>query len=332
MTTRGGPELLPESLELSYDRTIDRALVHKAAVSEVFITDVQPVAELTVSAGAHLPIVHSYFSDHTQDPAVHDALLILEAGRQAAISGTHVHLGFAEDTITIVDRFTLTLDRLKERLVGQSAGQLRIDSQFVPPNTRSGNGRYRKGRVEQRFLMKGEQIGEHIMHVNFLKPHQNDVLRRAQRGTPAPLTSEYSNGGRSRERSRAVEPERVARAHPMNVVLSHASTDAGQVSADVTPSFHHRSLFDHVYDHIPAMTLVEAARQLAMLSTGQPRSAHVVGIEAGFSRFAELDDAVTATTPAAGPVPASGPVTLPVSFQQGGAEIASVAVTVGSLP
>ncbi|MFD0511586.1 AfsA-related hotdog domain-containing protein [Streptomyces aureus] len=85
-------------------------------------------------------------------------------------------------------------------------------------------------------------------------------------------------------------------------------------------------MFDHVYDHLPAMTLVEAARQLALLSTGEPRTTYAVGFEARFSRFAELDEPVHAEAPR---MRADGGRTqTPVRFLQGDAEIAHVTVTV----
>ncbi|GAB2895659.1 AfsA-related hotdog domain-containing protein [Streptomyces mayteni] len=328
MTTHGDPEPDPDSSEPGHASTVDRALVHKAAVSEVFVTDVRPTAERSVRTAVQLPLVHAYYNDHLQSPATHDALLLLEAGRQAAIAGTHAHIGFSHDTTMIVDRFTFALTDLKALVIGPRPGSLRIDTEYIGKPNRAG--RYRKGRVEQRYLVGGEQVGEHAMDVLFLRNAENDALRRAQRGTPAPLTSDYEDR-RPGDDPHLVDPERVGRVHPLNVVLAGVVSDDAGSSAEFTPSFRNRSLFDHVYDHLPAMTLVEAARQLALLSTGAPRTTHTVGIEARFARFAELDDAVRLSVPRPGPSDEEGRVTLPVTFQQNGAEIASVTMTMGSL-
>ncbi|MFD5315513.1 AfsA-related hotdog domain-containing protein [Streptomyces sp. NPDC127098] len=328
MTTHGDPEPDPDSSEPRHERTLDRALVHKAAVSEVFVTDVRPTGERTVRTAVQLPLVHAYYNDHVQSPATHDALLLLEAGRQAAIAGTHAHMRFDHDTTMIVDRFTFALDDLKALVIGPQPGSVLIDTEYIGEPNRAG--RYRKGRVAQRYLVGGEPVGEHVMDVLFLRHRENDALRRAQRGTPAPLTSDYEDA-RPGDDPRRVAPERVGRVHPLNVVLAGELVDEAGVSAEFTPSFRNRSLFDHVYDHLPAMTLVEGARQLALLSLDAPRTTHTVGIAAHFARFAELDDTVRLSAPRPGPPDEEGRVTLPVTFHQNGAEIASVTMTMGSL-
>ena len=78
--------------DLGFRATLDRTLVHRSAVSEVFVTDLRPVSDTEVVAAAQLPLNHGYFSDHARTPAVFDVLLVLEAGRQAAIAGTHSHM------------------------------------------------------------------------------------------------------------------------------------------------------------------------------------------------------------------------------------------------
>lgn len=323
-------------VELDYGRTIDRSLVHREAVSEVFVTDVRPVADRLVSAAVQLPLNHGYYNDHVQRPAAHDALLLLEAGRQAAIAGSHVHIGLSPGTLMIVDTFRLELPGFRHLFVGAAPGRLRIDTDYIGEPTR--RGRYRKGKVVQRFLIAGGdggpggdgpggtvEAGEHEMDVLFLNHHEHDVLRRAQRGTPAPLTSHYrdredAGGGPVR-----VEPARVGRSSPVNVTLSDPRADGGTVSAAVTPRFDNRALFDHVYDHLPAMTLVEAARQLAVLTSGAPLTTYATGFTAAFSRFAELDAPLRAQAPAGGT--GAGERTVPVRFVQDGAEIARITVT-----
>ncbi|WP_256104944.1 AfsA-related hotdog domain-containing protein [Streptomyces sp. ODS05-4] len=324
MTTPTAPEIAPAPAELSYRRTVDRRLVHRAAVSEVFVTDIQPLAAKRVRAAVQLPLSHAYYSDHLQRPAAYDALLLLESGRQAAIAGSHTHIGLSEHTTMIVDAFRIDLRGPKELLIGAEPGRLLIDTEYIGRPTR--RGRYRKGTVAQRYSVDGTEVGEHEMDVLFLTRHENEVLRHAQRGTPAPLTSDFGDQGPAGDDDRAPAPALVGRGNPLNVVLSHVEDTPGAVAAVVAPRFDNRALFDHVYDHLPAMTLVEAARQLALLATGGPRSAYVVGFEARFARFAELDAAVRAEAPR-GRVRDGRGVT-PVRFLQAGAEIARVSVTV----
>ena len=75
----------------------------------------------------------------------------------------------------------------------------------------------------------------------------------------------------------------------------------GRLTARLTPDFANRSLFDHEYDHYPAMTLLEGARQLSLLSAfwrgRRLARTHVLGMDAVFHRFAELDAPVTLAAP-----------------------------------
>jgi hypothetical protein len=323
MTTQVAPEIPSAPAELKFGRTVDRSLVHRAAVSEVFVTDIQPLAAKKVRTAVQLPLTHGYYSDHVQRPAVYDALLLLESGRQAAIAGSHAHIGLSQGTTMIVDTFRLDLHGLRELMIGPEPGRLRIDTDYIGNPTR--RGRYRKGKVAQRYFIDDTHVGEHEMDVLFLNEHENDVLRHAQRGTPAPLTSDFSDHGPGADAGRQVAPELVGRGNPLNVVLSRAGTTDRSVTADVTPRFDNRALFDHVYDHLPAMTLVEAARQLSLLAVGEPGTTYALGFEARFSRFAELDEVVRAEAPLVRPGCGRGEI--PVRFLQGDAEIAQVTVT-----
>lgn len=325
MTTEVVPELPSEPGDLTYGRTVDRSLVHRAAVSEVFVTDIRPLSAMRVRTAVQLPLTHGYYSDHVQQPALYDALLLLESGRQAAIAGSHAHMGLSQGTTMIVDCFRMDLFALAALKVGPRPGRLHIDTEYSGRANR--RGRVRKGKVAQRYYMDGFEVGDHEMDVLFLNPHENEVLRHAQRGTPAPLTSDYDRHGPGDEGSGHEAPGQVGRGNPLNVVLSRAAHAPEAVTARVTPRFDNRALFDHVYDHLPAMTLVEAARQIALLATGEPLATYAVGFEARFDRFAELDDTVLAEAarPAGG---AHGAV--PVRFVQAGEQIAHVTVTTAS--
>ncbi|MFD5148346.1 AfsA-related hotdog domain-containing protein [Streptomyces sp. NPDC058401] len=334
MTTEVVPELPSEPGDLTYGRTVDRSLVHRAAVSEVFVTDIRPLTAMRVRTAVQLPLTHGYYSDHVQQPALYDALLLLESGRQAAIAGSHAHMGLSQGTTMIVDSFRMDLYGLAALKIGSKPGRLHIDTEYSGKANR--RGRVRKGMVAQRYFMDGVEVGGHEMDVLFLNPHENEVLRHAQRGTPAPLTSDYGRHGPGEDGSGQLRPEQIGRGNPLNVVLSRAERTpeavTARVTARVTPRFDNRALFDHVYDHLPAMTLVEAARQLALLATGEPLATYAVGFEARFDRFAELDDTVLAEAalPSGDEFTEGAPGTVPVRFVQAGEEIAHVTVTTAS--
>src|SRR5262249_37341832 len=108
--------------------------------------------------------------------------------------------------------------------------------------------------------------------------------------------------------------------------LADPVRDGGVLSARLAPRFDNPSLFDHGYDHYPAMVLMEAARQLSLLAADDGTGAmaqHAVatGFDAGFERFAELDAPVFVRTTSP-----DRPAT-EVEFLQRGETIARCAVT-----
>ncbi len=308
--------------DLGFKATLDRTLVHRSAVSEVFVTDLRPVSDTDVVAAAQLPLNHGYFSDHTQTPAVFDVLLVLEAGRQAAIAGTHAHMGAREGTQMIVDRFAIDTDPAA-LLCGDRPGELVIDNRFTVVRRR--RDRVRAGRVDQVFHVDGVRAGTHSMDVLFLTPGEYEAVRRAQLGGPVPRTSDMTAAPTD------VSPASVCRTNPLNVVLADTVTRDGVLSAEVRPRWDNPSLFDHSYDHLPAAVLAEAARQLVLAAplpdrTGggpaAPGTRHVTGLRAAFTGFAELTSPVRARTPADAPATGEREVRL----EQDGATVAELSL------
>ncbi len=113
-------------------------------------------------------------------------------------------------------------------------------------------------------------------------------LRAYQRaGSPPPTTAEL-RGAAPRPGTLAA-PGSVARTLAANVVLADLRTGADTVEATLAPDLANASLFDHDYDHFPAMVLIEAGRQLALHATGDPTAHVVTAVRATFPQFAELD-------------------------------------------
>ncbi|MER6604750.1 ScbA/BarX family gamma-butyrolactone biosynthesis protein [Streptomyces sp. NPDC000927] len=80
-------------------------------------------------------------------------------------------------------------------------------------------------------------------------------------------------------------PADVARDSLTDVVLSPAGSPArSRLRVDLT----HPVLFDHPVDHIPGMLLLEGARQAAHAALA-PTPMAVIGMDASFHRYAELD-------------------------------------------
>ena len=63
----------PSDVELSFDTTVSRALVHRASINEVFVTDVLGLGDGRFRVGLQLPRAHSVHTDG--GPPIHDVLL-----------------------------------------------------------------------------------------------------------------------------------------------------------------------------------------------------------------------------------------------------------------
>ncbi len=315
MTTEDAGRTAPG---LSFARTVDRTMVHRSAVSEVFITDIRRTGQTSAVAAAQLPLTHGYYNDHVQQPLLFDPLLLLECCRQAAICAAHVgEIPF--QTAMLVHSFSLRLQNLGSLAVGKDPGELEIDSVFFPAVSKAGA--IRGASITQTLFAAGTTAGQHDMTVSTLTQRRHDALRRLQRGTPAPSTADRDGGAPPGQ----AEPSDVGRVHPLNVLLSRIRVTGGLARAEVTPRLGNRALFDHDYDHLPAMTLLEAARQIALVAAGAATGAaagrtHVSAVEAEFRRFAELDEPLTVS--AGSPVACGQAVTVSVAFSQRGQAIA----------
>jgi hypothetical protein len=294
--------------QLSYDRTVERSLVHRTAVSEVFVTDLLPRPGSRFLAAAQLPLTHGYYSDHVRPLPAFDPVLILEAGRQAGIAGASL-LGLPADTIMLVGTFTLKLTDPAGLRATRHPGELHIDNFFEATRTRGG--KVRQGKVRQDLALNGEPIGTHTMECQILRPSEHQALRTVLRDTPAPSTAELAEGPVAGH----VPAHKVGRHDARNVVLADLEWDGERAVARIAPRFDNRALFDHAYDHLPAMTLTEAARQLAVVVTGD-KAAQITEISGSFARFAELDEVLIGT---ASKIEPDG---VRVEFQQGGKVIA----------
>jgi hypothetical protein len=104
------------------ESTVPRAMVHRAAVSEVFLTDAQNLSDLHFQCSAQLPRAHRYFNDHVHRIGHYDMLLLLEVFRQTSIYVSHAFLGVdIKDKFIYLDSDTRLLRR--DALPSQGCGR-----------------------------------------------------------------------------------------------------------------------------------------------------------------------------------------------------------------
>jgi hypothetical protein len=317
---------------LDYERTVERSLVHRSAIAEVFVTDLHSIDADRFLAGAQLPLTHGYYNDHVHgQPDVFDLLLLLEACRQASTYGAHRQCGLALDTTMLVKNWSIQLAEARWPVAGPSPGELGLLDTVHCERDSSGDLSGLRFDLDLRF--GGQALGRADIEVGCLTDKQYAALRQLQRGDRPPLSDELLASGALDQADR-VPPDVVGRHNPANVVLADPQWTDRTLTARVAPRLDNRSLFDHNYDHLPAMVLMEAARQLSLLlvhSTASDQSTGdcaVTGFEASFERFAELDAPVLASTTVPDD-PAPGLPRAGITFEQSGRTIARCVVHLG---
>lgn len=315
----------PGVRELEFFRSVDRRLLHRRALSEVFLTDTSAVDGSRFLAGAQLPSSHAYFTDHAGHTVL-DPVLLLECARQAETYGAHAHLAVDSGTKFVLQSWSMRLPGLFAAHGGTPA---ELAMQVTTDRPADATAPARSVSYDVRFLLDGAELGEVRMSVGYLSAATYAMLRTKRRGS-APVSSDDVAALPA-----TVAAHEVGRTLPVNALLVDPVEDGTGVTAGVRMPTDNPSMFDHAQDHLPGMVLTEAARQAALLAgarlLGRPAEATtLVGFDLDFTRFAELDAPVTVS---AAPEPGGEPVrTFRVSFRQGGEEIAAGTVDTAPVP
>jgi len=152
----------PDIEDLHYDRTVDRHKVHRAAVSEVFLTDIRRQSAQHVLVAAQLPSSHSFFHDSIYNDAkgTPDALLLLEIARQATIASAH-EVGVDAGNTLISNEFGLTIYPHEIAALNPEDTNLLIRNYFDWTSIR--RGAPRSGRCYQQLIMGNRVIAEQVL-------------------------------------------------------------------------------------------------------------------------------------------------------------------------
>ncbi|WP_405824902.1 hypothetical protein OG241_46925 [Streptomyces sp. NBC_01390] len=320
MTTNETLRPSPVHTELTFDQTVPRAVAHRRAVGEVFVTDSARVTDDEFLLAWQIPRAHSLWGDRTAP--FHDPFSIAEAARQGCFVVVHRHLGIPLDLPFSLQRF-----------------EFRVTSDHRPyrDDRRSplqGLLRYRTGRQELRggesgtMTIEGElQIdGVPVMTISgdvvFLPRGDYEALRAFQRSRK-PLADVPPW-----QPAAAVDPALVGRRDERNVVVGEPAPlphPAGPARYPLVIDRGHPSYFDHDYDHVPGPFMVEGFRQAALIEATRSGllaspAAAMTGLSTTFSDFGEFEAPLAYSAEAR---PGSGDrVTVRVGLHQFGSEIA----------
>ncbi|WP_051840609.1 AfsA-related hotdog domain-containing protein [Streptomyces sp. NRRL F-5126] len=286
MTRAEKKTCLPGAANLEFMRTVDRSLLHRWALSEVFLTDARKTGDEEFLAAAQLPPLHAYYTGHTSRLGSPDPMLLLECCRQAETYGGHEYAGVSRSSKFLLRNWTMELPGLLTVPRQERPGELRIAVRTS--NRRGSPGDVRRLTFGIDMKLAQRCLGFVRMDVGYIPAEVYDTVRMQGRNRPLVSFQDLP------VQSSSVDPHLVGRSDPANVVLASATVGSDNASATVRVPLDNRSMFDHGQDHLPGMVLMEAARQLCLLGVSDLWGASAnrstaAGFDFSFTRYAELD-------------------------------------------
>ncbi|MCX5422624.1 ScbA/BarX family gamma-butyrolactone biosynthesis protein [Streptomyces sp. NBC_00078] len=249
--------------------TVPSEYVHRAAVSEVFLTRWEADSADCFSVTAQWPRGHALFvpAGGYQDP-----LLLVESVRQ-----TGALLAHAEYGVPFGHQFLMWNMSFFADPEGLAAGPTPTEVVL---------------RAEcHDIVRRGGKLANLGYRVTVERDGLPLAVAAAAFSCTSPSVYRRLRGDRQIRSSLPVPigiaPETVGRAASRDVVLAAVDPRTPrrwQLRVDTA----HPIFFDHPVDHVPGMVLLESARQAAHASTGLC-DAVAVGLDSSFARYAELD-------------------------------------------
>lgn len=260
----------PTYAGLSYEATVPRHFVHRAAVAEVLLTDWQEISDDTFVCAAQWPRGHGLQSTRNGD---FDPLLVAETIRQTGILLAHVGYDVPLGAAFLMRRLRFTCAPAQMRHDGGRPLDLVIEVSVVDIARRSGT--VSSMRIDTVLRAGGIQIAEGSGWLRCVDPHVYDRLRRraVPDGPGLPLAVA------------PVPPAVVGRDRTDDVVIGLGDREG---TYRLRVPLNHPVYFDHALDHVPGMLAIEALRQSAVAAVGLP-TATLVAADAHFDGFMELD-------------------------------------------
>jgi hypothetical protein len=280
-----------------FQQTIPRHLVHRAAVSEVFLTNLAVTHDGIFQVGAQWPRSHQFFGPKS---GLHDPMLLTETIRQATLAIAHRYYQVPQGSHFVMHEISYEID---EEGLGLGVRPADVLLSAVTTDVRKRGKSVAGMTIEFTCYRDMRKVGSG--HVSW---------RCVSAAIYARVRGEHVNGAVVPEKQPApVAPHLVGRYQDSDVVLAPSAVDNLWL---VRVDTNHPVMFDHPVDHVPGMLAIEAARQAALLATGGAGGVPVKG-RFSFEHYIELDEPcviATDTEPASGDCRSS----VRVKFEQSG--------------
>lgn len=260
------PDAGPLASSISFERTVDRRLVHRHSLSEVFLTDSTRLGRDCFGIGVQWPRWHVLYEGYA---GYYDGHLVAETIRQISICIAHRYLKVPFEQKFLLSKMSLELISEEHWREAASTNVVAVVST---------EGRFRKGLLSQldavsAFYVDGRLVARGSSVAQLVTPR---VYRRLRRNAPS---------------------LRVAAAPRPEFLRSPSQLERNVVLDDSAPlpflvlDTHHPVFFDHPLDHVPGMLLFIAAQQAAQRAAGFGRS-RILAMAGTFQQPIELWEAV----------------------------------------
>ena len=288
--TAQAPPLAADAVDVSFEQTVPRAVAHRQAVGEVFVTDSVQLADDEFLLGVQLPRAHSLWFDRRV--RVHDPVSTAEAARQSVFVVVHRHLGVPVGLPFSLQRMEFAVVDLAAYADDEASplqGRLRLSVSRRGPNLLLGG-----MSIEGELEIGGAPAMTLGGDIVFMPRADYDALR-AYRRARKPLDPDAAAVA-----ARPLEPAAVGRLDARNVVIGAPERErdgAGATRYPLVIDRRHPSFFDHAYDHVPGPFIVEAWRQAAIVTAHAAGAlptpvAALTACEFTFSDFGEFEGRV----------------------------------------
>ncbi|MFJ9174906.1 ScbA/BarX family gamma-butyrolactone biosynthesis protein [Streptomyces sp. NPDC102360] len=252
-------------------------MVHKAALSEVLLTDAVKVAPGRFRLRVKRPRGHVLY--HPVPAVRSDPAFFMEVLRQAAIYLTHGFYGTPLDHPFVFEGIELNVRA--PGAVGSGVDLLTLDITLTErrPQSASRVVLSLRGRITDGTVV----CAEGGVSWQALAPRVYRRLRKPSSRLPEPVRDVVG---------RPLHPARVGRIRVSDVLLSEDPTMASMFSDTrlwwLRVDTSHPVFFDHPSDHVPGMLLLEAFRQAGRAAVG-PGTWAMTSAVADFVSYCELD-------------------------------------------
>jgi hypothetical protein len=251
-----------------FSAPVARELVHRRAVSEVFLTGVQATGSETYIVSAQWPRWHVFYGSPGN---VFDSALVVETLRQLTVFIAHSHMGVPLSMQFLMPDMSVSM---VDGAIRDSSQPAEVTAEVRVSDVRKTVRGIAAFRTTATFMVDGQSIanGRAGARIVDLAAYNRIRSRRGvgdERGHVVPL-----------------EAQSVGHASSWNVVLGKSADESyWPLRVDVSNPI----LFDHPLDHVPGVLLIEAARQALRVALVDP-TLDFASFSAQFVSIAELQD------------------------------------------